>query len=326
MSGERPTTTSRCARCTRRDLGVNFIDTADVYGDGHSERLVARFRRERSEPIIVATKAGRRLQPHIAADYNRANLTAFVERSLQNLDTEAIDLLQLHCPPTRVYQTPDVFGILDDLQQAGKLRFYGVSVERAQEAFLARRVSERAVGTDHLQYFPHSSRPSSSSRSHARSGSECSRACRSRVACSPGKLSQPLAFSDTDHRNFNRHGESFDVGETFCGVDYDDGLARGRRAARRLVPAGANMAQLALRWILMFPEVTAAIPGRDAIRSRPKTTHERRIFRRSRPSSCRAPKMSTTATFGHSSMIAGNTRARASAGAFSARQTSPCRR
>ena len=119
------------------DLGVNFIDTADVYGDGHSERLVARFRRERSEPIIVATKAGRRLRPHVAGGYNRANITAFVERSLRNLGTEALDLLQLHCPPTPVYETPDVFSILDDLQQAGKIRHYGVSVERAQEAVLA---------------------------------------------------------------------------------------------------------------------------------------------------------------------------------------------
>ena len=119
------------------DLGVNFIDTADVYGDGHSERLVARLRRERSEAIIVATKAGRRLSPHVAAGYNRSNLTAFVERSLRNLETEALDLLQLHCPPPEIYGLPETFGILDDLVRAGKVRFYGVSVESVAEATAA---------------------------------------------------------------------------------------------------------------------------------------------------------------------------------------------
>jgi aryl-alcohol dehydrogenase-like predicted oxidoreductase len=119
------------------DLGVNFIDTADVYGDGHSERLIARLRRERSEEIVVATKAGRRLDPHIASGYNRENLTAFVERSLRNLETDAIDLLQLHCPPSEVYETADVFGVLDDLVTAGKLRYYGASVEQVADAVRA---------------------------------------------------------------------------------------------------------------------------------------------------------------------------------------------
>src|SRR3989475_10655870 len=116
------------------DLGVNFIDTADVYGDGHSEQLIAQVRKERSEQIIIATKAGRRLDPHTAAGYNRQNLTSFVERSLRNLETETLDLLQLHCPPSEVYDMPEVFGILDDLVQQGKGRFYGVSVERVDEA------------------------------------------------------------------------------------------------------------------------------------------------------------------------------------------------
>ena len=121
------------------DLGVNFIDTADVYGDGHSERLIARLRRERKEEIIVATKAGRRLNPHVAAGFTKQNLTAFVERSLRNLDTDALDLLQLHCPPPDVYDMPEVFGILDDLVADGKLRFYGVSVEYVEEALRAAR-------------------------------------------------------------------------------------------------------------------------------------------------------------------------------------------
>src|SRR5437764_312035 len=119
------------------ELGVNFIDTADVYGDGHSERWIARLRKERREEIIVATKAGRRLNPHVAAGYDRANLTAFVERSLRNLGCDAIDLLQLHCPPGEVYEMPEVFGVLDDLVAMGKLRFFGVSVERVQEAIRA---------------------------------------------------------------------------------------------------------------------------------------------------------------------------------------------
>jgi aryl-alcohol dehydrogenase-like predicted oxidoreductase len=119
------------------DLGVNFFDTADVYGDGRSERLMARLRRERHETFYVATKAGRRLDPHVAEGYNRKNLTAFIERSLQNLETEALDLLQLHCPPTEVYYMPEVFGILDDLVQQGKLRHYGVSVEKVEEALKA---------------------------------------------------------------------------------------------------------------------------------------------------------------------------------------------
>src|SRR5512142_937236 len=119
------------------DLGVNFFDTADVYGDGRSERLFARLRKERREPFYVATKAGRRLDPHVAAGFNKTNLTAFVERSLKNLEVEALDLLQLHCPPTEVYYMPGVFGILDDLVKAGKLRFYGVSVEKVEEALKA---------------------------------------------------------------------------------------------------------------------------------------------------------------------------------------------
>src|SRR5512146_61536 len=119
------------------DLGVNFFDTADVYGDGRSERLLARLRRERKEPFYVVTKAGRRLDPHVAAGYNRENLTAFIERSLHNLETDCIDLVQLHCPPTEVYYMPEVFGILDDLAKQGKIRYYGVSVEKVEEALKA---------------------------------------------------------------------------------------------------------------------------------------------------------------------------------------------
>jgi aryl-alcohol dehydrogenase-like predicted oxidoreductase len=240
------------------DLGVNFIDTADVYGDGHSERLVARFRRERSEEIIVATKAGRRLQPHVAGGYNRQNLTAFVERSLKNLDTEALDLLQLHCPPTPVYETPSVFGILDDLRQAGKIRHYGVSVERAQEAVLASQYPNvqsvqiifNIFRTKPEQFFPiaREKRIGILARVPLASG------------LLTGKFHSASQFSESDHRNFNRHGQQFDVGETFSGVDFDTGL-RAVDELRGAVPPNMTMAQAALRWTLMFPEVTTAIPG-----------------------------------------------------------------
>ena len=119
------------------DLGINLIDTADVYGDGRSERLIAQVRKERSEEFYVVTKAGRRLDPHVADGYNKENLTRFVERSLTNLETDCLDLVQLHCPPTDVYYRPEVFGALDDLVQAGKIRYYGVSVEKVEEAIKA---------------------------------------------------------------------------------------------------------------------------------------------------------------------------------------------
>lgn len=241
------------------DLGVNFLDTADVYGDGHAEQLIAQLRRERSETIIVATKAGRRLNPHVAGGYNRENLTAFVERSLRNLQTEALDLLQLHCPPSPVYEMPEVFGILDDLVQAGKLRYYGVSVERVDEAL-------RAIQYPNLQsvqmiFNMFRLKPLEQFFPAAR---ERQVGILARVPLASGLLSGKLRrdtqFAESDHRSFNRHGEAFDQGETFSGVEYEAGL-QAVEELRSLVPQGATLAQVALRWILMFPEVTAAIPG-----------------------------------------------------------------
>ncbi len=241
------------------DLGVNFIDTADVYGDGHSERLIAQVRRERSEEIIVATKVGRRLNPHLAAGYNRQNLTAFVERSLRNLETEALDLVQLHCPPSEVYGMPEVFGILDDLVQAGKLRHYGVSVERVDEAL--RAMLYPGVQSVQIIFNMFRLKPAEQFFPAAR---ERRVGILARVPLASGLLSGKLRsdtqFAASDHRNYNRHGESFDVGETFSGVDYEAGL-QAVEELRAIMPEGATMAQLALRWILMFPEVTAAIPG-----------------------------------------------------------------
>jgi aryl-alcohol dehydrogenase-like predicted oxidoreductase len=242
------------------DLGVNFVDTADVYGDGHSERLIGRLLRERKgEEIIVATKAGRRLKPHVAEGFTKQNLSAFVERSLANLGTGAIDLLQLHCPPPDVYDLPEVFGALDDLVQAGKLRYYGVSVEYVEEALRALRFPN--VQSVQIIFNMFRLKPAEELFPVAR---EKKVGILARVPLASGLLSGKLrrdsTFERTDHRNYNRHGESFDVGETFSGVDYETGLAAVEEL-RALVPADATMAQLALRWILMFPEVTAAIPG-----------------------------------------------------------------
>jgi aryl-alcohol dehydrogenase-like predicted oxidoreductase len=241
------------------DRGVNFIDTADVYGDGHSERLIARLRKERSEQIVVATKAGRRLPAQIAADYNRQNLTAFVERSLRNLDSDALDLLQLHCPPSAVYDMPEVFGVLDDLVQAGKLRFYGVSVEQANDAVRAADCPN--VQSVQIIFNMFRLKPAERFFSIARARRV---GVIARVPLASGLLTGKLRadsdFAPSDHRSFNRHGDAFDVGETFSGVDYETGL-RAVEELRELVPEGVSLAELALRWILMFPEVTTAIPG-----------------------------------------------------------------
>ena len=241
------------------DLGVNFIDTADVYGDGHSERLIAQLRRERSEEIIVATKAGRRLSAQVAADYNRKNLTAFVERSLANIDTAAIDLLQLHCPPSEAYEMPELFGILDDLVSAGKVRYYGVSVEKVDDAL--RAIEYDGVQSVQIIFNMFRLKPSERFFAAARARKV---GILARVPLASGLLSGKLRpdskFADGDHRAFNRHGEAFDQGETFSGVDYDIALEAVEKL-KPLVPHGATMAQLALRWILSFPEVTAAIPG-----------------------------------------------------------------
>ena len=241
------------------DLGVNFFDTADVYGDGHSEQLIAEVRKARSEQIIVATKAGRRLNPHIASGYNRQNLTSFVERSLRNLQMETLDLLQLHCPPSEVYTMPEVFGILDDLVQQGKVRFYGVSVERVDEALKA--ITYPNVQSIQIIFNMFRLKPSEQFFKVAR---EQQIGILARVPLASGmltgKFTSSTQFDPNDHRNFNRHGEAFDQGETFSGVDYETGL-QAVEELRTLVPEGATMAQFALRWILMFPEVSSTIAG-----------------------------------------------------------------
>jgi aryl-alcohol dehydrogenase-like predicted oxidoreductase len=241
------------------DRGVNFFDTADVYGDGRSERLLSQLRRERSESIIVATKAGRRLSPHTADGYDRAHLTAFVERSLQNLGTEALDLLQLHCPPTEVYYRPEVFGVLDDLVRDGKLRHYGVSVEKVEEALKA--IEFPGVQTVQIIFNLFRQRPADLFFEQAQKRGV---GILARLPLSSGlltgKLTAQSQFAEDDHRHFNREGAAFDKGETFSGLDYATGLD-AVAALRPLVPPGQTMAQMALRWILMHPAVSCAIPG-----------------------------------------------------------------
>jgi aryl-alcohol dehydrogenase-like predicted oxidoreductase len=241
------------------DRGVNFFDTADVYGDGHSERLLAQLRQERREQFHIATKAGRRLNPHEAAGYNRQNLGAFVDRSLKNLNADAVDLLQLHCPPPSVYYMPEVFGVLDDLVKAGKVRHYGVSVEKVEEALKA--IEFPGVQTVQIIFNMFRQRPAElffSEAQRRRVGVLARLPLSSGMLT--GKLTPSSTFAPDDHRAFNRKGAAFDRGETFSGVDYQTGL-QAVEALRPLAPPGATMAQMALRWILMFPAVTCAIPG-----------------------------------------------------------------
>jgi len=244
---------------TALDAGINLFDTADVYGDGRSEKLLAQLKRERSEEFHIITKAGRRLSPHTADGYNRENLTSFVERSLVNLDTDTLDLVQLHCPPTEVFYRPEVFGVLDDLVKAGKLRYYGVSVEKVEEALKA--IEYPGVQSVQIIFNIFRQRPS---ELFFREAQRRKVGILARVPLSSGmltgKFSKQSEFSPDDHRQYNRHGEAFDVGETFSGVDYELGLEAVEKI-RALVPQGVSMAQFALRWILMFDAVSCTIPG-----------------------------------------------------------------
>ena len=241
------------------ERGVNFFDTADVYGDGRSEKLLAQLYRDHGDDIHVATKAGRRLDPHTANGYTRENLTAFVERSLKNLDRQALDLLQLHCPPTEVYYRPEVFGILDDLVEQGKVRHYGVSVEKVEEALKA--IEYPGVETVQIIFNMFRQRPAERLFAEAQKR-DVGILARVPLASGllTGKFGRDTTFAETDHRNFNRNGEAFDRGETFAGVDYETGL-QAVEELETVCPDGMSMVQFALRWILMHDAVTCAIPG-----------------------------------------------------------------
>jgi len=253
---------------TAVDMGVNFFDTADGYGGGKSERLLAALRRERSEEILIATKIGRKASPHTADSYNRENLTAYVDACLANLDVETLDLVQLHCPPTDVYYRPEVFGVLDDLVQAGKVRYYGVSVEKVEEALKA--IEFPNVATVQIIFNMFRLRPAGLFFGEAKRRNV---GILARVPLASGlltgKMRADTEFAANDHRSYNREGQYFDRGETFSGVPYDVALEAVEQL-RPLCPAGATMAQFALRWILMFDAVTCAIPGAK----RPSQAHD----------------------------------------------------
>ncbi len=241
------------------DAGINLFDTADVYGDGRSERLLARLRKEREEDFYILTKAGRRLNPHIASGYNRDNLTSFIERSLLNLQTDSLDLVQLHCPPTQVYYMPETFGVLDDMVKEGKIRFYGVSVEKVEEAIKALEYPQ--VQSVQIIFNIFRQRPKDLFFGLAK---QRQTAILARVPLSSGlltgKMSRETRFAENDHRQYNRFGEAFDRGETFSGVDFDTSLETVEEL-KQLLPKGWSMAQFALRWILMHDAVSCTIPG-----------------------------------------------------------------
>lgn len=242
------------------DAGLDFIDTADVYGDGHSERLIARVLKERGgERPFVATKAGRRLPAQTVEGYSAENLEAWIDRSLRNLEVETLDLVQLHCPPTDAYYRPELFERMDRLVERGKIARYGVSVERVEEALKA--IEYPNVASVQIIYNMFRLRPA---ELFFREAQRRGVAVIVRVPLASGLLSGKFRadtrFANDDHRQFNRHGEAFDVGETFSGVPYEVGLAAVEKL-RPLVPEGATLAQLALRWILMDEAVSVVIPG-----------------------------------------------------------------
>ena len=241
------------------DAGVNFIDTADVYGDGASEAAVGRLVRRRSERIFVATKCGRRLQPHTNEAYRPAALRGFVEDSLRNLGLETLDLVQLHCPPTDVFYRPEIFGLFDKLRQEGKVQNLGVSVERVEEGLKALEYPNVAALQVIFNMFRQ--RPAELLFKEAKRR-DVGLVVRVPLASGllTGKFGPQTQFAPEDHRHFNRDGAAFDKGETFAGVDYATGLAAVDEL-KAVFPGPGALAAAALRWVLMFSEVSCVIPG-----------------------------------------------------------------
>lgn len=241
------------------DMGINFIDTADVYGEGESEKAVGRLLRSRSESIYVATKCGRKLNPHVDASYQVDVLRKFVEDSLRNMGLETIDLIQLHCPPTETYDRPEIFALFDTLKKEGKIRHLGVSVERVEEALKA--IEYDNVCSVQIIFNMFRQRPAEDFFARA-AKRDVGIIVRLPLASGllSGKYTAHTSFGKDDHRTFNRHGEAFDKGETFSGVDYAQGLAAVEEI-KKLFPAESSLSALALRWILMFSQVSTVIPG-----------------------------------------------------------------
>lgn len=258
--GEVSEADGRAALNAALDAGMTFIDTADVYGDGRSEKIIAEVLKARGgKRPMVASKAGRRLNPHVADGYTKANIEAFIDRSLKNLEVDSLDLVQLHCPPTDVYYRQEMFEGLEEIRKAGKIKHYGVSVEKVEEALKA--IEYPGVTSVQIIFNMFRQRPAGLFFQEAKRRNV---AVIARVPLASGLLSGKITastqFAAEDHRNFNRNGEAFDVGETFAGVPFETGLAAVEEV-RKLVPEGASMAQFALRWILMHEAVTVVVPG-----------------------------------------------------------------
>jgi aryl-alcohol dehydrogenase-like predicted oxidoreductase len=245
------------------DKGINFIDTADVYGDGHSEKAVGRLVKSRKEQIYVATKCGRKLNPHKAEAYTTKAIRGFVEDSLKNMNLETIDLIQLHCPPSDVFYQPEVFELFDRLKDEGKIQFLGVSIEKVEEGLKAMQYSN--VGSIQLIYNMFRQRPNELLFKEAQKNNV---GLIARVPLASGlltgKFDKQSTFTKDDHRNFNRNGEAFDKGETFSGIDYEKGLAAVEEL-KKLFP-NASLPLLALRWILHFEEISCVIPGASNVK------------------------------------------------------------
>ena len=241
------------------DAGINFIDTADVYGNGESEKAVGRFVKSRSERIYVATKCGRQLNPHTNEAYQPAVLRKFVENSLKNMGLETLDLIQLHCPPTEVFYRPEIFELFDRLKDEGKILNLGISVEKVEEAL--KGIEFANVTTVQIIFNTFRQRPSELFFEQAKK-KDIGVIVRVPLASGllTGKFSKQSKFNAGDHRNFNRNGEMFDKGETFSGIDYEKGLAAVEEL-KELFPNEANLAPIALKWILGFDAVSTIIPG-----------------------------------------------------------------
>jgi len=245
---------------TAIDHGVNFIDTADVYSEGLSEKAVARVVKSRPEEVFIATKCGRRTQPHTADAYSPEKLVGFVEDSLKNMGLETLDLVQFHCPPSEVYEQEAYFETFDRLREQGKIRNLGVSVEKVEEAQKA--ISYDNVHSVQIIFNMFRLKPAEAFFQQA-AEKDVGIIVRVPLASGllTGKFSRDSQFEKGDHRNFNRNGEAFDKGETFSGIDYEQGLAAVDEIKQLFDDREATLAEIALRWVLMFKEVSTVIAG-----------------------------------------------------------------